>query len=379
MSSVHQVFDTRIFHREAMSLVRKGFGVTLIISCSTGENFVDGVKIVPFPKPKSRFWRIAGLWRILKAAIGERADIYHFHDPELIPYGLLLHFLMRKPVIYDVHEHYPDAIRIKQWLPRVVRSPLAFIFDLFEVTVARYFDAIITADDSTAQRFESVNSSIIILYNYPRQDFCENEPSGKPDLKEPVRLAYVGSISPERGQWLMLDIVRTLVKEKKIDTRLQLAGPFDSEDELRNFFEVVDADATLRGRVTWSGVLAQHALPTWLKSAHIGLVPLIGVDKFLKNIPTKIFEYMAAALPIVGSDLPPIRKFIEDAKAGFLAGQGDPNSYAEKVILLLRNPEQAARMGRKGRIAFESKYNWRTEEAKLVGLYEQLLNKSKKY
>jgi glycosyltransferase involved in cell wall biosynthesis len=87
-----------------------------------------------------------------------------------------------------------------------------------------------------------------------------------------------------------------------------------------------------------------------------------------------MFEYMAAGLPMVGSDLPPIRKFLQTANAGLLAVPSDPRSHAEKIHSLVESPELARQMGQNGRRAFQTKFNWTSEEQKLISLYRELLN-----
>ncbi len=375
ITSIHRerCAATRTFWCEALSLRSQGFEVTWIAPCEQAETFSDSVKILGFHSARSRLGRWLSMWRPVVMALGERADIYHFHDPELIPVGLMLRLITRKPVIYDVYEHYPDAIRLKEWLPYWARNFMARLFDWMESWTAPFFTAIITADDAIASRFQKVRR-VVILYNFPRADFTATQMSPKPKRVHPVQLIYVGSIYPERGQWLMLDMVRILVAEKHLDVGLWLLGRFDSEEKRQEFMEVVDSDKLLRGRVVCPGIVSQSQLGAWLESADVGLVPLQPVAKFHKNIPTKMFEYMAAGLPIVGSDLPPIRKFIMAANAGCLAVPADPRSHAEKILSLVQNPELARQMGRNGRSAFRARYNWTSEEEKLVSLYRELLN-----
>ncbi|MBC7077734.1 MAG: glycosyltransferase, partial [Synergistales bacterium] len=137
LTTVHPPFDTRIFHKEARALVTAGYDLTLIAQHDKNE-VVDGVKVIALPKPKNRFTRIFGLtWRAFRLALRQRADVYHFHDPELLPVGGLLKLLTRAKVIYDVHEDVPEQILTKHWLPALLRHPLAVVFNAFEKFLSR--------------------------------------------------------------------------------------------------------------------------------------------------------------------------------------------------------------------------------------------------
>jgi glycosyltransferase involved in cell wall biosynthesis len=377
ITSVHPPLDSRILHREAASLANNGFEVTLLVRSTDGDSTVGGVKIKCLRRRRSRFLRMASQWRFLLLALREKAELYHFHDPELIPILILVRILARRPVVYDVHEDYPDSMRLKEWVPRLVRGILAKLADPMERLSARCLSAVITADDIVARRFKNVRGPVVVLYNFPKRDFHLAGGSSKRSRGHPVQLIYTGSMSRERGQWLMLDVVRALVSQEGVDAGLWLAGEFDSERKRLEFIRAIEADDCLRGRVSWLGVLAHEEVSNWLGSADIGLVPLQPVSKFYKNIPTKLFEYMAMGLPIVGSDLPPIRKFVEESKTGCLAVPDKPESHVGKVMFLIQNPDLRRQMGENGRRAFETTYNWLSEEKKLLRLYSHLLESKK--
>src|SRR5512137_2848416 len=108
LSSVHIALDNRVFYREARSLQRVGYSVTLI-AVHPRDEIKDGVHIVALPRVR-RWQRPLLWWRLLRLALASRADIYHFHDPELLLVTPWLRLLTGRPVVYDVHESYPDFV-----------------------------------------------------------------------------------------------------------------------------------------------------------------------------------------------------------------------------------------------------------------------------
>ena len=161
LTSVHTPFDTRIFHKECKTLAQAGYDVVLVAPHDRDE-VVGGVRIRARPAPRNRLDRVSRtVWRVYRAARAEDAEVYHFHDPELIPVGLLLH-MQGKPVIYDVHEDDVTAIRQKPYLPRALRPLLAAILGRMEACVARCFH-IVVAEKYYTRRFPGATT----VLNYP--------------------------------------------------------------------------------------------------------------------------------------------------------------------------------------------------------------------
>jgi glycosyltransferase involved in cell wall biosynthesis len=368
LTSVHPPFDPRVFHREARSLAAAGYAVTLIAQHGQREEIRDGVRIVGLPQARSRLGRPLNWTRLLRLALRERADAYHFHDPELIPWGLLLRGLTGRPVVYDAHEHYPDSIMVREWIPAPLRRMVSRVFDGFERAASRRFDAVIVADDDVEARFRPIARRLVTLYNFPHKGLFE-QPSPPPaDLPapRPVQLVYVGLITPERGGYLMLEALDRLRRDYGIDAGLWLAGRIPDPD-LRAAVEGA-AD-----RVNWLGTIPHESLPALLRAATIGWVPFLDVPKLRKNIATKQFEYMACGLPVLGSDLPPIARFVTPAHAGTLVPPGDPSAHAAAIARMVQHPAKLHEMGIHGKKAFLTRYNWDTEEAKLIDLYRALI------
>ena len=103
LTTVHPPFDTRVFHKQARTLARAGYDVTLIAKHKCDE-MIDGIMVLALPSSRNRLARIFGLtWRAFRLALRQRADVYHFHDPERLLLGVLLKLLTEAKVIYDVH------------------------------------------------------------------------------------------------------------------------------------------------------------------------------------------------------------------------------------------------------------------------------------
>lgn len=375
LTSVHPPFDTRIFHKECKTLASAGYDVVLIAPHIRDE-IVDGIKLRAVSKPRNRLMRIICTdWQVFILALRERAAVYHFHDPELIIPGLFLKLMTRAKIIYDVHEDNPGAIMERHWIPGPLRKGLSELFGFAEKLIARIFDALITADDVVAKHFKTNTTDIITLFNFPLSSLYENDIVKIPERFEtmPLSLVYVGVMGRIRGLWLMLEAMEILLCEFGLDVKLTLAGDIFEERERHDFEVYVEHSNSLKERVVWLGRIPQAEVARVLAKADIGWVPLAPISKFHKNIPTKLFEYMASGLPVVGSDLPPIRRFVEAAQAGILAVPDSPRSHAEQILYLSQNPDLSRQMGENGRQAFRDQYNWESEALKLLKLYQGLV------
>lgn len=361
LTSVHTAFDVRIFHKQAISLAKAGYNVTLIAQHDKDEK-VDGVRIVSLPKSSNRLQRMTKLvFRILRLALREKAKVYHFHDPELIPVGLLLKLLGAK-VIYDVHEDCPADIRTKCWLSPFTANIIAYVFNIFEKICSCFFDAIITATEDISKRFRS--SKVVIIHNYPILHYFAEKVSTKLYRKY-CTIIYIGGLAKNRG---IGEIVKSLEYiDERLQVKMKLLGEFTEtyfEKELR----AIEAFS----RVDFVGLVPYKDVISHLSSADIGLVLIHPLPHFMKSMPIKLFEYMSAGLPVIASNFPLWKEIIEGNNCGLTVDPMKPREIAEAIEYLLKRPELMEEMGKNGQMAVLEKYNWEQESNKLLNLMTKL-------
>jgi len=371
LSCVHIALDNRVFYREARSLQQAGYRVTLI-AVHPRDEVKEGIQILALPRV--RRWQRPLLWlRLLRLALGTRADIYHFHDPELLLVTPWLRLLSGKPCIYDIHESYPEFVEVKEYLPRWLRGIVAWTLSRVEPVLARLQSGLIFSDEQIAGAFAGVRRPKETLYNLPERSFVEAGTAATHDdvPREPVVL-YLGGMERNRGSSLMVQAFRLVHKELP-EARLLVVGHFEPaelEGEIRADAERLGvADALqITGRVPFEeigGYLARSA---------VGWVPWQAVEKNEKNVPTKLFEYMAYGLPVVSSDLASTRPFVRDGENGYLVAPAEPQAHAEAILHLLRDPEAARSMGLRGQSLVQAEWNWDEMGRRMVRFYERVLS-----
>jgi glycosyltransferase involved in cell wall biosynthesis len=364
LTTVHPPFDTRIFHKQAKTLVRAGYEVSLIAQHTRSE-VIDGVRIIALPRSRNRFVRIFGLtWLAFQQALRERADVYHFHDPEILPIGVLLKIFTQAKVIYDVHEDVPEDILTKYWIPVPLRSPLAMVFNFFEKKLARILDTVIVATEEIAARF--VQFEPVIIHNYPDLKMFPDPPTRHKGGKENA-FVYVGGISKLRGA---IEMVRALeYLDPNRDVWLYLIGEVEPP-ELGRELQALPGYKRVRfwGWLPWKEAWQQA------RKAIAGLVLFHPGPNHTMSLPNKLFEYMASGLPVVASNFPLWKEIVEGNRCGVTVDPLNPKAIAEAMEYLLTHPEEARRMGENGRRAVEERYNWEQEGEKLLRLYEELLS-----
>lgn len=361
MSSVHHATDNRIYHKECQSLVDAGYDVTLIAVGDKNERR-DGIQIQGIPEMSNRLRRMTqNVWRVFCRALRRQAKVYHFHDPELIPAGLLLK-MMGKRVVYDAHEDLPRQLLSKFWIPGWARKFAAVIVELLETWAANRMDAIVAATPTIARRF--CPTKTVVVCNYPRADtLLPGDLSSY--AARPMKVAYVGGFAYVRGIREMMEAVSLL--PKSMDVRLVLAGWFNEPG--------LEAQIPLfpgYERTEILGPLSKEEVAQLLGEVRVGLVTLHPIENYLDALPVKLFEYMAAGLPVIASDFPLWRSIVESAQCGLLVAPLKPRAIADAIQWVLERPDQAVEMGRNGRAAILDRYNWGTESEKLLALYGRL-------
>ncbi|MEO6166065.1 MAG: glycosyltransferase family 4 protein [Chitinophagales bacterium] len=358
LTSVHPPYDTRIFVKECSSLAAAGFDVTLIAPAEKDE-IRNGVKIVAVKKNTSRISRmITTVNEVWSEALKVNADIYHFHDPELIRIGLRLKQHGFK-VIYDAHEDVPRQLMAKHYLPSFSRRLIASRFEQYENRAAEKFDQIVTVTPLLEKRFKRFNPNTVEVCNFPSlQEFPKAESNWHQRKNE---ICYIGNITAIRG-------IHEMVKAMEhCNSKLHLGGSF-SPLSLRE--EVVHDNGWKK--VVEHGFMNREQVKATLSSSKVGLVLLHPAENYTEAYPVKMFEYMAAGLPVIASDFPLWKEIISRHQCGICVDPADISAIADAINYLLSNDTIAQQMGLNGRQAIESEYNWEQEEKKLVAIYQLL-------
>jgi len=322
---------------------------------------VNGVRIHAVPKSAGKRQRLRQtVWQVYRAAVAENGELYHFHDPELIPVGMLLK-LRGKKVVYDVHEDVPAQVLEKEYLnPVWIRRMISKGVRFSERVSGIFFDGIVSVVPKVATRFPAHKS--ITLQNYPMCEFIDRVRPIESVVKTNPVVVYAGGLMRVRS---IVEIVKAM---DRVGGRaeLWLLGEWES-DALRRECEQSPGWRNVR----YLGFKTLEDTYGYLKIADIGLVIFYPLTNHLIASPNKAFEYMACALPMVMSDFPYWRNVYEGA--ALFVDPKNPKDIATAILRLLDHPEEAAAIGENGYRAVLEKYNWAHESRKLLALYEEIL------
>lgn len=368
-TTVHTQLKSRSYHRQLLPLAETGVTVRYVAPMDSRE-LASGIEVVAIPRPKNILQRLLAWPGLLVNLLRQRASLYHIQDPQLLPLAFFLKLVFRKRIVYDAYEDFPSIAAAKKSIPRPLRALAAATMALAEHFAARVFDAIITADQFTLRRFaRHGNSKKLVFYNFPNLDFFPVSPAPRCHDAS-FDLVYRGGLSERTGTFVLLDALQLLAARPN-PPRLLLLGYIDdsrSEEDLRSRIRALGLDSL----VEIHGRLDHEHMSEALSQARIGVSPLLPVRKFQINIPVKIFEYWACGLPVVASDLAPMRPFFRDGEAGLLVQPGSAAELSQAIARLLDQPAEAARMGQRGRRLVAHRYNNAAEVRKLQTLFASI-------
>ena len=362
VTSVHRFNDNRIFYKEILSLKEAGYDVCYIAP-NAPESF-NGIQIFSNVTSGGRVRRffVQSLFHTLRHAIAAKADVYHLHDPELMPAAFLLRCIGKR-VIFDVHENAPAAMLSKSYIgPALVRKIVSSFVDISERFFFLFFNVIVTARPDISERLRSFRP--YTLKNFPvlpSQEELDRQVSNLRLSKTKRSIIYVGGMTPIRG-------IKELVEafDQLDEFELWLLGPFGSRD-FENSLKQLDGWRNVRH----FGIVEPHEIFGYIQKADAGIVTFWPEPNHVRTLATKPFEYMACGLPMIMSDFPYWRDFFGDGS--LYVDPRDPADIACTVRDLLENDELIAEMGERNRRKSRTEYNWESERQELYRLYSNLV------
>ena len=363
MTSVHNRYDGRIFQKECSSLAKEKYEVVLLVNDDQEDEEKNGVRIRSVKISSNRIIRIlTAANKMFRKALEVNADIYHIHDPELLPLAEKLSG-RGKHVVYDSHEFYYYQIRQKYYIPELLRNPIAEIYRRYEVRVLKRIDAVITPCTICGKNyFDNIAKKTVFVDNLPEKDRYSAKPFSEKD--SPLNYCYVGSLTEQRG------IIEMLKASIESDGKFVLAGDFE---------ESIKAEAEqylLQEVIDYRGYANKEDVQKIYDEAGIGLSVLhnSGQYKILDNMPTKVYEYMLAGIPIILSRREYSEKFIKKYPVGILVEPENVNEIVDSIRYLQENVELASEMGKLGRQVILNELCWEKEIKKIIDLYENIVS-----
>ncbi len=377
LTTGHRPDDDRIYFKQVVSLLTVYPRIQLVAPVRPGETYhlAPAVDLHPLSGRGGLWGRLLRVFQAARRVVRLRPDVCHFHDLDFVVAVPPLRWLTRTRFIYDAHEVYPESMLISPKIPAVLRPLAARIVDVVEKACARRCALVVTADEPNSESFVRTRVPTITVFNYPRLSLFAVDPRRLDELRREYAgrrvLIYQGTMSRERGLFHMLDGMRRL-KEDVPAALLLLVGL--KEPDLRAQAEAQIARDGLADHVAILPWVPHADVPAYVALADVGLAPLQPNPKFNKNIPLKVFEYMACGVPVLAADLPAIAHFIADSGAGVLYDSTDAAAFAREVKRLLADDAGRAAMAQAGRAAVARLWNWGEMEKRLLAAYAGLEN-----
>ncbi len=358
-TSVHPRNDGRIFYKQCVSAVHFDYRVTLIVADGKGDENKLGVNIIDIGKiPGGRVFRMLKSTKSMYRKLMDiNADIYQFHDPELLSIGVSLKRL-NKRVIYDSHEDVPRQILYKTWLgPLFLRKLFAKVYNKFEKSKVQKLDGLISVIEEITNQFDCPRK--VTIKNFPIIEYLIE--ARKPFEKRNDHIVYVGSITKPRG---VLDYIKAMEKIPE-PYRLILIGHFIPAHLLEECKELPGWN-----RVDYLGFKTLDELSQLLGSAKIGLSVLHAEKNYLQSLPTKGFEYMAAGLPLIMSDFEYWKPYFEGCAIHIEPAQSD--LIASAIMELINDSSKYSSLATEASLKCVH-YSWEGQFKLLHQFYQEIL------
>ena len=390
--------DIRV-KKESDALINAGFEIHLLCLRKKDESYqqeFEGIKITRIDAGKNNY--ILAFWdvmmsilfvhpRFLNAArqllIKEKISIVHIHDLPLAGTALSLKKELGTKVVVDFHENYPEALKTWfKWKKNPIVKLKNYLFmnptrwTTFEQRASEQSDAIVAVVDEMKARIIHEHNikpeKITIVTNTEDKGFVKQklDPSVYQTLPSKFILTYSGGIGPHRGVDIAIEGMKHLVEYP--DIQLAIVG-FGSKSVMESLHALVER-LKLKN-VHFFGYQPFSKFYSYMHLADVNVIPHQSNGHTDNTVPHKLFQGMMAAKPLLVSSSAPLKRLVDQHKAGLVFSAGDPKDFADKVLELYQNKDLKNQLGENGRKAsIDGQLNWEITQKTLVQLYNSLLN-----
>ncbi len=297
--------------------------------------------------------------------------MYHFHDPELLIFVPFIKLLKRKPIIFDVHEHYPLFIMEKEYIPFFLRYPIRMIYTLFERMMLIFIDRAFYTTTKVGQRYiNAKGDSAIQVNNLPSKTLFAEEPI--PYFQRSKKMIFLGNMTAVRG---INEVLRAfaLILKKYPNYKLELVGRFSPEEFKESILALIN-ELELEKSVVVKKEVPYDRIKQILADCRIGFITYLSYPNNMACLPNKLFEYMGAGLVTIASNFDNYNEILNKCDCGLVVTPEKHEEIAEAAYKIIENPSLAQKLSENARIAYTSKYNWESEENSFIEAYDNLLN-----
>jgi wbpH len=361
VSSVHKTFDTRIFHKICKSLTKQ-YDV-IYISANAKNEKKDGVDIIGVEIPSSRWKRVFSLNKIYETMVSVDADVYHFHDPELMSLGAKIRRKKGKKIVFDSHEDGPMQFISKEYLPKWIAVIASWVYTIYEKYYLKQYDAVVSVTPSIVERLKRINPHTYQITNYPK--YVKNGQVHEYERK----VCFFGGILP---QWMHDTIIEAI---RATDVTYVLAGPVYPRDLLEKYLQ-----DDKRKQIQYLGVIPHLQCLEIMHHCSAGLAIIDYVPNFGGKLGTlgnnKLFEYMQEGLPVIATDCILWEQIVKKYQCGICVNPHDVNAIKDAILFYANHPDIAAEHGKNGRRAVKDEFNWQTQEVILFEMFNNITERS---
>lgn len=386
--------DLRV-ENEVISLVDAGFAV-FVLALNHGskpeKEDYHGCTIIRIPISVFKKKKMKGLtntafdlytpyWsaKIMKFVKEFNIDILHVHDLYLLGGALKAKRELGTsiPVIADLHENYPEALKHYKFANTFPGNVLISIpkWEKTEVKWVQEANEVITVIEEGKKRYENLgitSEKICVVANYVnRTEYLSEDLNQKiqDKFKDHFTITYIGGFDIHRGLECIIRAI-PLVIDKIKNLKFILVGDGINMQDLKELAKELNVEK----HVSFEGWQPSTLGASYLISSDITLIPHLKTGHTDNTIPHKLFQYMLLERPVIATNCNPIERIINETKSGLIYKSNDEKDFAEKILSVYNQPETLKQMGLNGKNAVQNKYNWESTAETLVELYNKYSN-----